>query len=314
VSTVLLSPAAGNSGAPQPSPNPNRKGYVRAIFLFVCLAAVLGLAAGPQLHATQAQTDSAQAQTDPASLPAPALVDAQRLFYNGRYEAAAALALALQTAEADNLEASELRTSAILFQLRRAIGEPKDKEKALKQCDACADLMAAFMSENAAAQTKARAMVKAAPADDRALFLLGKLDLNYVWLQLGTLGRRTGWSEYWEARKSLDTVLERQPRHVRARVARAWIDYIVDTRMPIGTKWLLGGGNRKKALSVIREAATQNEDFFTNAEAAFALWDIQIRERNLKEAVVVARVLAQDFPDNVELIRFLEANASPSTP
>jgi hypothetical protein len=31
---------------------------------------------------------------------------------------------------------------------------------------------------------------------------------------------------------------------LRARVARAWIDYIVDTRMPLGTRWLLGGGNK----------------------------------------------------------------------
>ena len=34
-------------------------------------------------------------------------------------------------------------------------------------------------------------------ADETALFFLGQLDLNHVWLQLGTLGRKTGWNEYY---------------------------------------------------------------------------------------------------------------------
>src|SRR6185503_15256976 len=50
------------------------------------------------------------------------LEDAQRLFYNGRYEAAAALALTLQAAGPDALAARELRTSALHFQIRRALG------------------------------------------------------------------------------------------------------------------------------------------------------------------------------------------------
>jgi hypothetical protein len=45
--------------------------------------------------------------------------------------------------------------------------------------------------------------------EDRAdkedvLFLLGKLDLDYIWLQLGPLRRKTGRDEYWEARRPLD--------------------------------------------------------------------------------------------------------------
>ncbi|HXW06452.1 MAG TPA: hypothetical protein VD833_14545 [Vicinamibacterales bacterium] len=38
------------------------------------------------------------------------------------------------------------------------------------------------------------------------MFFLGKVDLNDVWLQSGTLGRKPGWDEYWEARRSLDQV------------------------------------------------------------------------------------------------------------
>ncbi len=52
----------------------------------------------------------------------------------------------------------------------------------------------------------------------------------------GRSAEKTGWDEYWEARRSLDFVVRRQPQHVRALVARAWIDYIVDTRMPWGTR------------------------------------------------------------------------------
>src|SRR4030095_4118364 len=70
-------------------------------------------------------------------------------------------------------------------------------------------------------------MSKVFPDDGDALFFLGKVDLNYVWLQSGTLGRKTGWDEYWGARRSLDRVLQMNPESVRARGARAWVDYIV---------------------------------------------------------------------------------------
>jgi hypothetical protein len=240
-----------------------------------------------------------------------ALSDAQRLFYNGRYDAAAAVTLELRAQQPSDLAAFELRTSTLLFQLKAELGDRHDKEAAFKACRRCPDLMAAFLSETAEGQKLARARVAANPADDVARFFLGKLDLNYVWLQLGELGHRTGWGEYWEARKSLDAVLLRNPNHVRARVARAWIDYIVDTRMPRGTRWVLGGGNRKRALAVVREAAAAEAEFFIHAEAAFALWDLQMRERNVAGAVVIARDLARDFPENRELAKFLERHDLP---
>ena len=37
----------------------------------------------------------------------------------------------------------------------------------------------------------------------------------------------------------------------------------------------------------------------------FALWDMRARERNFTEAVVTARALLHDFPDNRELVRFI---------
>jgi hypothetical protein len=156
----------------------------------------------------------------------------------------------------------------------------------------------------------ARARLQSSPEDEATRFLLGKIDLNYVWLQLGVLGHKTGWGEYWEARKSLDAVLKENPDNIRARVSRAWIDYIVDTQMPRGTRWVLGGGNKKRGLKTVREAAEVDADVFIRAEAGFALWDMQVREKNIAGAVDTARGLARDFPENEELRRFLAVHES----
>ena len=261
---------------------------------------------------TDADASPSVAEDRSVPVDRPTLADAQSLFYNGRYDAAAALALVLGSSEtedpATDLAAYELRTSALLFQLKGALGDRADKEKTLKLCVTCPELMAAFLSDTARGQALARARLRTDPGDEAALFFLGKIDLNYVWLQLGTLGRKTGWDQYWEARRSLDAVLKRNPQHVRARVARAWIDYIVDTRMPRGTRWLLGGGSKKRALIAVREAASTEADVFIHAEAEFALWDMQVRERNLTEATAIARRLVRDFPENRELVNFLEAH------
>jgi hypothetical protein len=245
---------------------------------------------------------------------AQSLEDAQRLFYSGRFDAAAAQALHLRTANPGNLAASELRTSAILFQIKRALGDVAEKDTdratAWQRCTTCASLMTEFLAELAHGQAKARAILAANPADEHALFFLGKLDLNYVWLHLGTLGKRAGWSEYWEARKSLDAVLKKNPSHIRARVARAWIDYIVATKVPRGARWLVGGGNRQRGLVTVEAAATAEADFFEQTEAQFALWDMQIRERNFTDALSTARALARDFPDNQDLTRFIARHGS----
>jgi hypothetical protein len=246
----------------------------------------------------------------------PTLAEAQRLFYNARYEAAAALTLALRSSEPADLASYELRTSALLFQLKALLEErpdkPDKKKDALRNCATCPDLIAEFLADIHSGQHLARTTLRSTPGDEAGLFFLGKLDLNYVWLQVGPLRRKTGWDEYWEARRSLDAVLTQNPRHVRARVARAWIDYIVDTKMRWGTRWLLGGGNRKQALADVREAANIESDFFSHAEAQFALWDMQVRERDIARATDVARRLAHDFPDNPKLAAFLEAREASS--
>jgi tetratricopeptide (TPR) repeat protein len=207
------------------------------------------------------------------------------------------------------LELYELRASILHFQLKRALGEPEDREKAFKRCVACAEYFRDFMREYRAGQAAAREALLNNPEDTSALFYLGKIDLNYVWVMLGTLGRKTGWNEYWEARRSLDAALTRDPQHLRARVARAWIDYIVDTRMPWGTGWMLGGGSKKKALTVMRAAAEGSGDYYASAEALFGLWDMQVRERRHDEALATARRIAALFPGNIEVQRFVESRS-----
>ncbi len=270
---------------------------------------LLGLTGWSPLVARQHQPPRATATAQPAALPAGALATAQRRFYDGRYLEAADLALALRADDPGQLESYELRTSALLFQIKRLVGEAKDKEKAFKACETCPALLSLFLADFKEGQAAARVRLAETPDDEPARFFLGKLNLNYVWLQLGPLGKRTGWNEYWEARRSMDAVLEKNPAHVRARVARAWIEYIVDTRTPWGFGWILGGGSKKRALETLRAAATAPDSaFFDRTEAEFALWEMHVREKNIPAGVDIARRLAAEFPENRELVRFLDAN------
>lgn len=243
----------------------------------------------------------------------PVLADAQRAFFNAQYEMASDLALGVQASHADALAAYEIRTSALHFQLRDALGRGADKGKAFKACATCPELLKAFLGDTQKGQILARARLQTVPADADAMFFLGKLNLNYVWLHLETLGRKTGWKEYWEARRSLDAALKTNPRHMRARVARAWVDYIVDTKMTRGTRWVLGGGSKKRAFIGARAAAAAESDFFVRAEAEFALWEMLVRDRQLTEATVIAHRLARNFPENHKLASFLKT-APPLAP
>ena len=262
---------------------------------------------------TSANAQSLAATDGPGAIRANALEAAQRDYYNARYVSSAEITREPCVTEEKNLAACELRTAALHFQIRTLLGQEANKEKAWKQCAACPELFSAFKAALTRGQMLARATLLDDPTDDETLFLLGKLDLNYVWLQLGTIGHKTGWDEYWEARRAIEKVLMRQPTHVRARVAWGWIDYIVSTKMPRGTRWLLGGANKKRGLLAIREAAGMEADFFTRTEARFGLWDMQVRERDTAGAFATAGILIRDFPENQELRRFIEAHRSPES-
>jgi len=237
----------------------------------------------------------------------PELKLARQHYFSGRYTAAAEVTAPLTASGPEALAAYELRTSALHFELKRQLGDATNKSKALKQCVACQPLIDAFMKDLIAGKALARSVLKENPQNESALFYLGKLDLNYVWLQLSTLGKRTGWSEFWNARHSIEAVLKANPKNVRARVAYAWIEYIVDTKVPFGLGWTLGGGDKKKALKAITEAAAVVGDPYEKAEAEFALWEMLKSDKRPADALVVAKRLIVDFPENKELQRFIAA-------
>src|SRR5687768_8206591 len=92
--------------------------------------------------------------------PEATLAGAQRAFYSGRYEEAADMSLGLCAAGADDLEACELRTSSLHFQIRRALGEAPDREQAWKMCATCPDLMSSFLADTDRARALARARLQ----------------------------------------------------------------------------------------------------------------------------------------------------------
>jgi hypothetical protein len=243
------------------------------------------------------------------STMSPARGAAQQMYNDVRSPHAAAAAAKLCTTDVAALAACELQTSALHFMIRRGMGDASDRKRAFAACRECPDILADFLADTKRSTDVARTRLKSAPDDEETRFLLGKLDLNYVWLQLGTLGRKTGWDEYWEARHSLDDVLEAEPGNVRAKVARAWVDYIVDTKVPRGVRWVLGGGSKKRGLAAVREAASAEGATFVRAEAGFALWEMQLREKDIVGARVTATQLASDFPANPDLKKFLDAHA-----
>jgi hypothetical protein len=107
--------------------------------------------------------------------------------------------------------------------------------------------------------------------------------------------------------------LRMNPAHIRGRVARAWVDYIVGSSVPRGVRWVLGGGNKKRGLLAVRDVVESGDgEFFDQVEAMFAFWDMQMREHEVPGAIATASVLARDFPENRELRKFL-TTYGPST-
>jgi hypothetical protein len=272
----------------------------------IVLCALVGALLGGPAAAGQSAVVAATAGIHAGSEPAGGLLeDAQRLFYMARFAEAAESALTHTTAASTALAAYELRTSALHFQIRRAMGTGKDRKAALAACAVCPPLLETFFSEITRGTKAARARLVEAPHDEEAMYYLAKLDLNYLWMQLSTLGHRTGWDQYWESKRLIEAVLTRQPMHLRTLVARAWMDYIVGTRVPWGARWVMGGGNRDRALSTLRAAPREQAGFYATVEADFALWEMLAREGKHAEALPVARGLLSKFPENEDLQKFV---------
>lgn len=310
----MISP---RTAGPAPRAGQPRARYTRLIGIFYSLGLVL-LAASVGAEPRARAGHEAQVEPDIVQEAAPieradSLVEAARLFFNGQYDASAEMSLRLRAQAPDDLATFEQRSSALHFQLKRELSAPgrsRDRKQALRECERCQALIDAISADLVEGRRLAHAQLASSPRDVDVLFFLGKLDLTYVWLHNDTLGRRTGWGEYREARRVLEDVLEQDPAHVRARVARAFIDYVVDTRVPWAFRWVLGGGNRKRALATLREVATVPAEPGARAEARFALWEMLVRDGQIDDAAAVARELAADYPENRELQRFLAEHDS----
>src|SRR3954466_5689212 len=129
-------------------------------------ALVLVVLQGGPAARTSATLGPPEARAEQASSHAEpqAFRDAQRHFYNARYEETAALTLALRASAPQDLANEELRTSALLFQLKGLLEQPvdkhvnrkeADKKEALRTCVPCPGLISAFMDDIARGQALA---------------------------------------------------------------------------------------------------------------------------------------------------------------
>jgi hypothetical protein len=76
---------------------------------------------------------------------------AQRFFYNADYARAAAETQRLCEARPDDLDACELRTASLLFQIKKAFRDTGERDKTIawSRCAGCSALMAAFQAARA---------------------------------------------------------------------------------------------------------------------------------------------------------------------
>src|SRR5690349_3836250 len=102
-------------------------------------------------------TANPQAKTAPSAQATAndALQAAQRFFYNGDYDRAAAVTHGLCAERPDDLDACELRTASLHFQIKKALeetGQRGNKTTAWDACAACPALLSAFVAETARGQ------------------------------------------------------------------------------------------------------------------------------------------------------------------
>jgi hypothetical protein len=161
-----------------------------------------------------------------------------------------------------------------------------------------ADLLTAFLSNTSQGQAIARGRLRINPTDGDALFS-GEAQLICVWLHVETLGRKTGWS-VWEAGDRW-TPFSKTIHSTAELVLRAWIDYIVDTKM--ARHALAARRRQQEARSSGREAASAESEFFVRVEAEFALWECWCVNGICKATGPEARA---GLSDNRKLSKFLE--------
>jgi hypothetical protein len=69
-----------------------------------------------------------------------------------------------------------------------------------------------------------------------------------------------------------------------------------------------------RGMKMVREAAETQADFYTQVEAKFGQWEMLTRDGRRDEALVIAKELLLKFPENKDLVRFMESGGRPPSP
>ncbi len=216
-------------------------------------------------------------------------------FFRQDFQVAATRATAARKLFPDDPESYEAHTSALLFRLRKQAGVNGSGLLLSKQAPDPSTL-AEFLRLQAEGVRQAERCLRDSPRNARCEFLLAKLHLNKLWLNLQVLDRKTGLGEYRSARAGLERVLVRDPNHARALTALGWIEQVVAERS-WAVRRLLGGGSHDKALAHIHRATSCSScSELDVAEAKFALAELLQREKRQKEAEPILRELRRRFP------------------
>ena len=187
------------------------------------------------------------------------------------------------------------------------MGDGADRDRAFKQCAACPVLLAEFQAEITLGQAAARGA--AANADnDNARFFLGKIDLNYVWMQLATLGNCTRWDPGHGSAQGHGShhqaPADAHPRPRRAGVDRLHRRHPRDLGLPLGAgRWQ----QETRAGLDARGGQRRHGHHFTD-RSEVGLWEMLVREKQFAEAKTIAKALATEFPENKELAIFIKTH------
>jgi hypothetical protein len=122
------------------------------------------IALGLQTVHPQAKTPPSAHKTADDAVHA-TLQEAQWFFFNGDYDKTAAVSYVMCAERPDDLDACELRTASLHFQIKKALGETGQRGNntaAWDACAACPVLMSAFVAETARGQALARGRLKLA--------------------------------------------------------------------------------------------------------------------------------------------------------
>jgi hypothetical protein len=196
-------------------------------------------------------------------------------------------------------ESYELRTGLLVLRTKQALKAAGGKRN---DCADCEGLIQEFEKDFGKGRALADAALQQNLKDDRLMFLSGKLYLNRVWMNVDILDKAaSSGGPYRDARDRIEEVLKRNPRHIRALVASAWINYMIASRN-LATRLLLRTfgikGDKEEAFEHLARAVALDGDEYAHWEAKFTQRDLLKRENKLSEVETVTEELRARFPKN----------------